>query len=1197
MKFWEIFRYEFLYQLKSLWTWLVFVALVIISFMMTRDAMISEALHDDFFVNSPFAVAKTTVVSSLFWLLAAAAIAGQAAARDIATRMHPLSYTTPVTKLQYLGGRLLAAFTLNALLLLTIQFSIIAGIYFPGMETAAIGPFRPAAFITAYAYLSLPNAVTATVVQFALASRSGKPMTAYLGSVIIFAMSFVVATFFMFQGRKELSNVLDLIGMHFVLSDMSHMWTTYEKSWRLITMEGTILTNRLVWLWVSVALVIITYTQFRFAHRVESNWLRWIPRSSSKKKISETVAHTRVAVPHIERTFNAGMFVRQTVAITWASFKYITKSWAGIALLVLIPLLTIPVVIDQIELNGVRLLPTTAIVLKELTGQLSSEMMRWVIVPLLIAFFAGEVIWRERDAGLGEITDAMPGSEWSPLLGKFLGISMVIAAFVGLQMAAGIIAQTILNYNNYEIGLYLKAMFGLQLTEYLLFAILALSAHVIVDNKYIGHFVALACYMLIAIAPMFGIEHNLLIYSASPGWTYSDMQGFGAGLEPWLWFKAYWVAWAVLIAVCARLLWVRGKEKGVKVRLQIARYRFKGASRMIAAMAVISVLGLGGFIFYNTNILNEYVSMAGLNKRYAEYERRYGKYRDVPQPEIRNAKLEVDIYHEQKSVTIRGSYQLVNLTNVAIDTIHISPNRARIRGFSLSRSCETVLTDDDYRHWIFSLKQLLQPGDSMEATFEMTVAENGFHEGGLDASVTQLAAFFNIQNWLPAVGYQKSRELTSANSRRAHGLQPRPEIPSLYDPKATKERGPSIVLETIVSTDLGLTAVAPGLFQDLWVKGTRTYFHYLTSAPIGNEWPFFSSAYLSRDVKWTDPKDSSKTVAVKIYNYVKHHDHVESIAKSIEACLDYYSSQFGPYPYNHLTVVEHPGNGAGMHADPSMIIHEEGFALWNPRRDSVHVDLPYSVVGHEMGHQWGVPYAFVEGAAIMSESIAWYYGFKLTEYSRGADQLRKLRRFMRYEQPYAPIRRGEPVIRGLDPYLAYRRGPFALYTLSEYIGDQKVNEALRKLREKHGSRDGDPATTLDLYRELKAVTPDSLQYLPHDLFEVNTFWDLDVENAVAKKNETGKWDVTMELRVRKVVADDAGAETEVKMDELIPVGVYASDGTVIYLNLHRIQSGQKGITVTVDREPFIAGIDPNHLLDIVQGEEEDDNKAEIKIVP
>lgn len=144
------------------------------------------------------------------------------------------------------------------------------------------------------------------------------------------------------------------------------------------------------------------------------------------------------------------------------------------------------------------------------------------------------------------------------------------------------------------------------------------------------------------------------------------------------------------------------------------------------------------------------------------------------------------------------------------------------------------------------------------------------------------------------------------------------------------------------------------------------------------------------------------------------------------------------------------------------------------------------------------------------------------------------------------------------------------------------------------------ATTLDLYRELQAVTPDSLQPLLHDLFEVNTFWELETERVTAEQTQAGTWQVTLDVRARKVVADEAGVETEVPMDERVEIGVFAPVeegdelGEPLYVQMHRIRSGEQTITVTVPRRPVLAGIDPYHLLDVIELEN-DDNIEAVKV--
>jgi hypothetical protein len=226
---------------------------------------------------------------------------------------------------------------------------------------------------------------------------------------------------------------------------------------------------------------------------------------------------------------------------------------------------------------------------------------------------------------------------------------------------------------------------------------------------------------------------------------------------------------------------------------------------------------------------------------------------------------------------------------------------------------------------------------------------------------------------------------------------------------------------------------------------------------------------------------------------------------------------------------------------------------------------------------------------------------KVVEKARGPEQLRLLLSFMRQPFPHPPIRRGEPLLRGLDPYLSYRKGPFALYALSESIGEERVHEALRRLVETHRREEAPLATMLDLYRELQAVTPPSFRPLLHDLFEVNTFWDFTAERVSARQTAAGTWQVTLDVKARKVVFDEAGVETAVPIDEWVEIGVFGpakkGGGELSqppYVKKHRIRSTKQTITVTLPHKPDLAGIDPYHLLDWEE-QGDDDNIEGVEI--
>jgi len=175
----------------------------------------------------------------------------------------------------------------------------------------------------------------------------------------------------------------------------------------------------------------------------------------------------------------------------------------------------------------------------------------------------------------------------------------------------------------------------------------------------------------------------------------------------------------------------------------------------------------------------------------------------------------------------------------------------------------------------------------------------------------------------------------------------------------------------------------------------------------------------------------------------------------------------------------------------------------------------------------------------------------------------------------------------MDPWANYRKGPYALHALSEYVGEARVNGALRTLLEKKVSS---LATTIDMYRELHAVTPDSLRPLLHDLFEVNTFWTFDTKEARAQQTAAGTWQVTLEVEAHKVVADSAGKETELPINDMLEIGIFAPAapgqilGKPLHLQKHRIRTGRQTVTVIVPQKPARAGIDPYNLLDWDEGD-------------
>lgn len=1191
MRFWGICRFELDYQLRRPWPWLSMAVLTLFAFVNTRVAIVPVTLPQDFILNSPFIIAAVSVFSCQIWLLIAPMVAGDAAARDVHTGMHPLVYASPVGKPEYLFGRFLAAFVLNALILLGVQVGSLVAAFGPGANPDIIGPFRPAAYLAAYAFIGLTNAFVATTFQFSAALLTGRPIAGYVGSLGLFFFSYPVTFTLYLSGLGKRALVADPIGVMAIMNEMMSEWTIVEKNVRMFTLDGAMLRNRVLWLGLALLTQGLVYLRFRFAHRTAADPLGWLARRVGRQRGAPTpgpaAARAAVSIPPARQSFGLATRLRQTRSIARSSFWMVARSLPGLFLLVAFPMFMVLVLTIQMEHWGIPLLPRTSyLVSKFMTAPITEAVDFRVMVPLLIVYFVGELVWRERDARLSENVDATPTPEWVLLVGKYLGLALVLAAYMVSLIAAGVITQLLKGYHDFELGQYVLMLFAFQLPEYLLFAVLAFVIHAVVNHKYLGLLVSLVAYFYLIFAPFLGVHHSLLVYGAGPGWYYTDMRGFGGSVAPWLWFKLYWAAWALLLGVVARLLWVRGKESGVGARLRIARQRFTRATIAAAATTVALVLALGGFVFYNTNVLHEYVTDDEMVQRRADYERRYGMFENIPQPTRVATTVRVEIYPERRAATLSGSYRLVNRAAVPIDSVHLEPAFYVDTRVTFDRAFRRVLADETLGHEIYALDTPLQPGDSLTLNFDVRLEPRGFGNSGPRKTGGGSAIVPNGTNFtggaLPLVGYQPRRELWGAEERRKQGLPRQLTISPPDDIDPSLAAGVPATFEAIVGTDAGQVAVAPGELRRTWTEGGRSYFHYASDVPIGGSDIFFSANYAVH-------RERRNGIDVQVYLHPGHTKHQERLLRSVRAALDYYSAQFGPYPYRYLQVVEQAGNFLGMGVDGSGVITGgEGFFLLDPQGDGF--DAIFEVAAHEVGHQWwGVQLkpAFAEGAGVISEGLAMYSAMQLVKHEKGREAVRRFMSIMREPNPWPPIRTGLPLLRALDPWANYRKAPYAMHTLSEYVGEDRVNAALRTLVEKKAST---LATTLDMYRELQAVTPDSLKPLLHDLFEVNAFWTFDTKEAKAVRTAAGAWEVTLDVEAHKVVSDSAGKETEVPIGEQVEIGIFAPRapgewlGKPLYVQKHPVRSGRQTITVTVPSKPDRAGIDPYNLLDWEEGD-------------
>ena len=278
------------------------------------------------------------------------------------------------------------------------------------------------------------------------------------------------------------------------------------------------------------------------------------------------------------------------------------------------------------KIYGTPTLPVTYMVLESLTGGFGLFMI------ILITYYSGELIWRERDLRFFMISDALPLSNGVSLISKIFCLGLLQIVLFGTIFVCGILCQLFKGYFHFELGLYFKYLLGIQFIPWFLISLLALFVHTVVNSKYLGHFIVILCYMGMGWLPFLGFEHSLYLYGSIPKVMYSDMNGFGPFLKGFTWFALYWLLFSIILTHLAYLLWPRGTTLTKRLRFLELKRQLTQPVLISLLLFSIATVSTGGFIYYNTNILNKYITTKKKNQLKYAYESKYKKFERQPEP-------------------------------------------------------------------------------------------------------------------------------------------------------------------------------------------------------------------------------------------------------------------------------------------------------------------------------------------------------------------------------------------------------------------------------------------------------------------------------------------------------------------------------------------------------------------------------------
>lgn len=1190
----EFFRFELREQLRSPLLWLLAGLFGLMAFgAASSDAVQIGGAIGNVYRNAPTVIVQFMAVFTLLGMLIIGVFIGNALLRDFDIGMADLVFSCPIRKRDFLVGRFSAAIAASLLVYAVIALFIFIAQFMPWIDPERLGPVGLYPFFWALAVYVIPNVLFTGALLALLAVTTRSILWVYIGILGFMVLYFVSGAILSKIDNVWIASLLDPFGLR-AFGRTVRYWSVEERNTGLPALSGYILANRALWL--SMALV-IAGSAFRLFKTERAGTGKSLFSRKAKTATPAAAATAAVAasvsVSRVNPVFDGLTGVKQFLRLVRFDAAGVFRSIPFLVMLAFGMVNFIPSALLAQTLYETPIYPVTSQMLETLNGTYS------FLLIIIALFYAGELVWKERSAKLGEVTDAMPVPNWVPLAAKFSALVLVVLCFQALGGITSILIQLGKGYAQIEPTVYVKILL-INALAYILMGGLALVLQVFTNNKFIGYGLLILVLVAQGALGLMDFSHNLYTFGSSPNAPYSDMNGYGHFLGAQLWFLLYWALFLAALMILASVFWVRGVAPSRRERFALARQKLRGRAGAALALSAAGFIAAGGFIFYNTNVLNTYITPDEQLDLQARYETELSRYKDAPQPRIMAVDVHVDLHPETQRAEFKGTYRIRNNHAKALDEIHIQMiDDESLQAIDLGKA-ELRFHDKDLGYRIYKLATAMAPGEERDLNFTIKVGQDGFPNSGARTEIVENGSFFN-SSLLPSFGYNDSFQLQDRNERRKRGLGEPKRMAKLEDEAARAnayvgDDADWLNFKTSICTAPDQIALAPGYLQKEYVKDGRRCFSYAMDRPMLN---FY--AYLS--AKWAVGKGMYKDIPIEVYYDPKHPYNVDRMIESVQESLAYYETNFSPYQHKQVRIIEFPGYARFAQAFANTIPYSEDIGFIADLRDQDEIDYVYYVTAHEIAHQWWahqVIGADVQGSTMLSESLAQYSALMVMEKKYGKD---KMRRFLKYElDRYLSDRGGElveeqPLYRVENQqYIHYRKGSLVFYRLREEIGEAALNRALSNFIRDKAFQNPPYTTSRELLAYIRAEAGAEQQDLITDLFEKISFYDNRVVDATAKKRADGKYEVILDLHADKIYSDGRGKESPGALDDWIEVGVFAgaddSDQKTLYLKRHHITGKNPKITVVVDQAPTEAGFDPNNkLIDRVSS----DNRKKISV--
>ena len=1066
----KITGFELRYRYRRPMTW-IFMAMMVFQAIWYAKGTYDYYVNDATLLNAAGIVYQSLAGGGMLMLIAIAVITGTALFKDRELGTAETLYSYPVKEGTWIAGKFMAAYLINLSICLVYALGFMI-IQFTGLaEPDKFGPVPWGHILYGFLIFSIPNMFVITMITLSMVVFFRNMASGYL-AVFLLTMLFILA-----EGTRENANnitmvyLLDPFGYCFT-KDAIDLLPVAMKNSAYFKLTGMYFANRALWIGIATVVTFFAFRTFSYQYFIARPAKRsGMPAGREGRSFSGN------PVPTPDKQFGLFECIKKLFRLSVLEFKNTVRP---VGFRLVLGMLALMFFGYNYLWNAEYYIQTDTLPIT--SAMTFTRLPNGVYMLILLAVFAGELLFRERSAQVWHITDTLPVPTWVTWLSKYLAMGAVAFLFSLTLLIPGLVAQVLQGYFDIEWGVYFNDIFSYHFgwLNYLMVIALAFFLGAVTASRFTGHILTVAIVLFIVIfADMGVIEQVRFMFPFTPGIEdYSEMNGYGVYDDAAGWYAVLWSVLGLALLLAGLWFWNRGC-----MRSAVKRFSLKKTQLNVAGKAAIVVL-LGVFFYLQRYVMandhepGNFKTDAQQEAEDAGYEKLFKYIEAKNQPLVCGLDVTVDMQPDLRRADYRFTMNAVNGGNSAIDTLYlclkdfVTLHELQLDGAVL----QPAWHNERHGQLAFALPRPVTVGDTVTLNGTCTLRYVGFSTKDPQRALVYNGSFLE-EDIIPRIGYDNDRELTENRIRGSHGLA---KLQSRMNPvddsvalcKEALFPGALRHKTTIrVHCGDGQTAVASGACRGTETIQGREYAVYETEAPAAMKWFIAAARYRTRRTALVN--------GMKLHLfYDKRHaytlEHIEAAANEGLRFIDNY---LGGYPFSQLSIAEVPFyNDEDFYTAPNAIAISEKHCWTADGRREKDLSYIYYVVCREMVAQWvrhTIQVADVQGADMLLVALPEAYALYRVKEKFG-DSVLKIyldKKQTRYAKGRGNESNTEPPLRYADgaDYLEANKGATELLNVMQTVGVVTFTECLTSWVQADASKK--PLVFKDFYREISKRFP------------------------------------------------------------------------------------------------------------------------------